>query len=419
MLAESQSRRKQKLSTNPNGHMFSDDPGNIGKKLLTQMGWEKGKGLGLNEQGEKDPIKVHMNRESRGLGFKRADGNKWIEHQDDFNSLLAELNEASASDQVSAAPVSEQEVAKSSVQSLEAKSKSSRSRVHYMKFTKGKDLSRHSDKDLACILGPGLLSSNSPSSENVSAVNSDDSQASRPDPFLSDTLHVTSTLSLHEYFAAKMASKKSNGSTSSLGGLVTATPSPDSTAEDDNETVTAVRPSFFIGDAEEDSETVDREKSTHKSKKKKNKEKDVEIALEDEAAEISTKKKHKEKKKKKDKQYTEGEEETQRSGGKTKPKPADDTMKFVSESSDEGEVNTTTKESCKKKSKKRKYCEENLLPADATADGEANAKKQMRKSRSDSFLLELEQSNELVEDCDDNEYKKKKKKSKKRKSKEL
>jgi len=64
-----------------------------------------------------------------GLGFKRADGNKWIEHQDDFNSLLAELNEASASDQVSAAPVSEQEVAKSSVQSLEAKSKSSRSRV--------------------------------------------------------------------------------------------------------------------------------------------------------------------------------------------------------------------------------------------------------------------------------------------------
>lgn len=83
------------------------------------------------------------------------------------------------------------------------------------------------------------------------------------------------------------------------------------------------------------------------------------------------------------------------------------------------QVNTTTKESCKKKSKKRKYCEENLLPADATADGEANAKKQMRKSRSDSFLLELEQSNELVEDCDDNEYKKKKKKSKKRKSKEL
>lgn len=33
---------------------------------MSQMGWEKGKGLGANEQGDQDPIKVRMNIESRG-----------------------------------------------------------------------------------------------------------------------------------------------------------------------------------------------------------------------------------------------------------------------------------------------------------------------------------------------------------------
>ena len=42
------------------------DEDNIGSKLMSQMGWEKGKGLGLNEQGSKDPVKVRQNMESRG-----------------------------------------------------------------------------------------------------------------------------------------------------------------------------------------------------------------------------------------------------------------------------------------------------------------------------------------------------------------
>lgn len=45
--------------------MFLDDA-NVGRKLLSRMGWEKGRGLGLNEQGNVDFIKVKQNRESRG-----------------------------------------------------------------------------------------------------------------------------------------------------------------------------------------------------------------------------------------------------------------------------------------------------------------------------------------------------------------
>lgn len=70
-----------------------------------------------------------------GLGCKRADADKWIAHQDDFNSLLANLNEDVAEDPeqtpvTGTGPVSSTTPA---VQSLEAKSKSSRSRVQYVK----------------------------------------------------------------------------------------------------------------------------------------------------------------------------------------------------------------------------------------------------------------------------------------------
>ena len=37
--------------------------------------------------------------------------------------------------------------------SLEAASKSSKKRVHYQKFTRGKDISNYSTDDLGCILG--------------------------------------------------------------------------------------------------------------------------------------------------------------------------------------------------------------------------------------------------------------------------
>ena len=63
-----------------------------------------------------------------GLGCKRSDVDKWVAHQDDFNSLLANLNQSSgdpAGDNEGPTSTS----STSGVQSLEAKSKSSRSRV--------------------------------------------------------------------------------------------------------------------------------------------------------------------------------------------------------------------------------------------------------------------------------------------------
>ena len=57
------------------------------------MGWEKGKGLGVNQQGDTEIIKVRHKDDSKGVGFKGHD-DTWIAHQDDFAAVLADLNKA-------------------------------------------------------------------------------------------------------------------------------------------------------------------------------------------------------------------------------------------------------------------------------------------------------------------------------------
>ncbi|KAB0395871.1 hypothetical protein E2I00_008006, partial [Balaenoptera physalus] len=60
--------------------------------MLEKMGWSKGKGLGAQEQGATDHIKVQVKNNHLGLGAAISNEDNWIAHQDDFNQLLAELN---------------------------------------------------------------------------------------------------------------------------------------------------------------------------------------------------------------------------------------------------------------------------------------------------------------------------------------
>ncbi|XP_075211764.1 uncharacterized protein LOC142318950 isoform X2 [Lycorma delicatula] len=105
------------------------------------MGWQKGQGLGANNQGITERIKVPYKFDSTGLGFKEKD--ELSKQQSDFQSLLSHLNS------------NEMKVTSDepSMSSLEEKSKKLKSRVHYQKFTRGKDISRYSSKDLSSILG--------------------------------------------------------------------------------------------------------------------------------------------------------------------------------------------------------------------------------------------------------------------------
>ncbi|XP_044768504.1 PIN2/TERF1-interacting telomerase inhibitor 1 isoform X3 [Neomonachus schauinslandi] len=131
MLAER--RRKQKWAVDPRNTAWSNDDSKFGQRMLEKMGWSKGKGLGAQEQGATDHIKVQVKNNHLGLGATINNEDNWIAHQDDFNQLLAELNTCHGQETTDSSDNKEKKTF-----SLEEKSKISKTRVHYMKFTKGK-----------------------------------------------------------------------------------------------------------------------------------------------------------------------------------------------------------------------------------------------------------------------------------------
>ncbi|XP_018599391.1 PIN2/TERF1-interacting telomerase inhibitor 1 [Scleropages formosus] len=203
MLAEP--RRRQKWSADPRNSAWTKDESKFGQKMLEKMGWSKGKGLGKEEQGATEHIKVKVKNNTLGLGTNVNHEDNWIAHQDDFNQILADLNNCHGQSECVA------EEKKSF--SLEEKSKTSRKRVHYMKFTKGKDLSSRSETDLACIFGKRTKKS-----KDQEESNGQDSQGEKeleeeenetPCSEVEVTVNtVTSTLTMQEYFAQRMAQLK-------------------------------------------------------------------------------------------------------------------------------------------------------------------------------------------------------------------
>ncbi|NXI70367.1 PINX1 inhibitor, partial [Anseranas semipalmata] len=187
-------RRRQKWSVDPRNSAWSKDESKFGQKMLEKMGWSKGKGLGAQEQGNTEHIKVQVKNNMLGLGASINYEDNWIAHQDDFNQLLAELNDCHGQGETESSVTNQKKTF-----SLEEKSKSSKKRVHYMKFAKGKDLSSRSEDDLSCIFGKRQKSMKV-------------QEEKQRDPWLSEPADgvntVKSVLTVQEYFAKRMAKLK-------------------------------------------------------------------------------------------------------------------------------------------------------------------------------------------------------------------
>ncbi|KAI8145286.1 hypothetical protein BJV82DRAFT_511938 [Fennellomyces sp. T-0311] len=83
---------KQRLSEDPNNLAWSNDQSKFGFKMLMKMGWAPGKGLGVNEDGNKEHVKIRLKENTLGLGADKKTTDNWLGNTDAFSQLLADLN---------------------------------------------------------------------------------------------------------------------------------------------------------------------------------------------------------------------------------------------------------------------------------------------------------------------------------------
>ncbi|KAI3630022.1 hypothetical protein MIR68_011457 [Amoeboaphelidium protococcarum] len=107
-------------------------------KMLQKMGWKDGKGLGRNEEGHTEHIKIKLKTDATGIGsheLPRSEDN-WLAHTDAFNDILSQLNVQIAPDSAdSKINMSDSEVA---VDSKTASAPAFGRLAHRAKFLKAK-----------------------------------------------------------------------------------------------------------------------------------------------------------------------------------------------------------------------------------------------------------------------------------------
>ncbi|TKR93369.1 hypothetical protein L596_007841 [Steinernema carpocapsae] len=210
-------RRKQRISIDPQNIAWKNDNEKFGQKLMEKMGWSEGKGLGLKEQGMSDNLKLKANHTAKGLGCEQGYDTTWIAHHDDFASLLANLKKKKPeSEEKEGSDGVKKEKKEKKVKSLEETSKSSKARIHYHKFTRGKDLSRFSANDLSSVIGIGISRKRkhspepepeiSEGEEPMKKARKEKSEEKRCVEANTGFAHQTSvsTVSVNDYFKEKM-----------------------------------------------------------------------------------------------------------------------------------------------------------------------------------------------------------------------
>ncbi|KAH8365104.1 hypothetical protein KR084_001722 [Drosophila pseudotakahashii] len=291
MLAEP--RRRKRYNLCPRGKALYEDENRFGTKMLEKMGWTKGNGLGAKQDGEKDFVRIRFKNDAEGLGFEARD-DQWTTHEEGFNGLLKSLNgeETEANGRESEheeearpmgfgfkaeepeEPSKKKLKEKISGMSLEEKSKQSRARVHYKKFTRGKDLSQYSEKDLANIFGK-KATDDFEAPEPV--VVEQPQEEKEVDDNFAGVQTVSTGLSVSDYFKQKMEAMKNK---LKKGGESTSTKTPEDTEAQANSHAEQL----------EDTLTENDQEPSKKKKKKKDKERTVDPPVaEDEIEQIAPK----------------------------------------------------------------------------------------------------------------------------------
>ncbi|CAG8498819.1 2902_t:CDS:2 [Diversispora eburnea] len=84
---------KQRISANPRNVAWSNDTKKFGHQMLLKMGWEPGKGLGLDENGVQENIKLSIKKDNLGIGASKKTVDNWLDNSTAFDELLKGLNQ--------------------------------------------------------------------------------------------------------------------------------------------------------------------------------------------------------------------------------------------------------------------------------------------------------------------------------------
>ncbi|KAH8331753.1 hypothetical protein KR074_010703 [Drosophila pseudoananassae] len=392
MLAEP--RRRKRYNLCPRGKALYEDDNRFGTKMLEKMGWSKGKGLGANEDGNQEFVRVKFKNDADGLGYEARD-DQWTIHEEGFNGLLKSLNGGSNENNGTNGKESEsEEEAKPmgfgfkapepeaptqkklkeniSGMSLEERSKQSRARVHYKKFTRGKDLSQYSEKDLANIFGKKETSN-----VETPVQVEEPKEEKEVNPNFGGVQTLTTGVSVTDYFKQKMEAVKNrlkNGS----ANVTTEDASNGNPEETTN------------GGVQEDGiEESDQVELVKKKKKKKDKERKEDLPQEEEVVEPTPKQKKKNKSKSSPEEKTIEStilEDNKESLAESNP-PKRKKKKNKSEKTEElEETKIVTEEPVSKKKKKGEKPDEVEEPQPVADEPAPKKKKKSKRKESDESV---------------------------------
>lgn len=291
--------------------------------MLEKMGWSKGKGLGIKEDGEQNFIRVAHKIDQKGMGYHDRD-DQWTSHENQFNSLLKSLDNPANTSDDDGSNKSDEEVArigfgfsngeksskepktiksKLSGNSLEEMSKKSGVRVHYRKFTRGKDTSRYSEKDLANIFGKKTFEEETQAPVEQPQLEEEDSEK-----VLNNGITTVETgTTIQDYFKKKKNSRGTSSQESADEQIpsepIVEKPAKKKRKKDKKSNAEAVIPPHEIETIEIDqSPPPKKDKKRKKSKKEPIEVETIVVSEEDSDCEIlSIKEKKKKKKSKKEK----------------------------------------------------------------------------------------------------------------------
>ncbi|KAJ2650129.1 hypothetical protein IWW40_002675 [Coemansia sp. RSA 1250] len=234
-LSEQKSRIM--YAADPRNLNWSQDKSRFGFKMLEKMGWSEGKGLGLNEDGNKEHIKIKLKTNSFGIGADKKTIRNWLANTDGFSQLLDRLNAESPS-------TSDNQEAPKAPERMGSRMS------HRAKFRRMKQMAVRDERGLQEILGVRVDKSDEP--EPVQSIR----------PPKDNT--VVANLSATDYFAQKMAD---NPALAAIYG----TPATKRSASSDEEETKKPDRKKRKKESSKDKKSKKHDKKSKKSKSKKEK----------------------------------------------------------------------------------------------------------------------------------------------------